>query len=143
MKRLIRVAAGIVVAASIAGAASSDAPVALRFEKQFDAARTSANGTPTWTGTISGDGWSGSLEARLVDYRAAAVTEHVQVLHLVEAGARSFTFVGSGTFNNITNRIVLDGEVDSGWMAGAQVHDEALRTEPSLSRFVGTFRLTG
>ena len=71
------------------------------------------------------------------------MTEQIQVLHLVEAGARSFTFVGRGTFNNVTNRIVLNGEVGSGWMAGAQVHDEALRTEPSLSRFVGTFRLTG
>ena len=143
MKRLITVAATIVAAASLAGAASSSAPVTLTFEKQFDAARTNANETPTWTGTISGDGWSGTLEARLVDSRAAGVTEHVSVLHIVGAGARSFSFVGSGTFNNVTNRIVLNGEVGSGWMAGAQVHDEALRTDASLSRFVGTYRLSG
>lgn len=143
MKKLITVAAAIVASASLAGAASSSAPVTLTFEKQYDPARSAANGTATWTGTISGDGWSGGLEARLVDWRAAGVTEHVSVLHLVEAGSRSFTFLASGMFNNVTNRIVLDGEVDSGWMAGAQVHDEALRTEPSLSRFVGTFRLSG
>lgn len=143
MKRLITTAAAVFATAALAGAASSSAPVTLTFQKQFDPARTTANGTPTWTGTISGDGWSGSLEARLVDYAAAGVTEHVSVLHVVDAGARSFSFLGTGMFNNVTNRIVLDGEVDAGWMAGARVHDEAVRTDAASSRYVGTYRLSG
>lgn len=144
MKRLIMVAAATVAAAvSLAGAASSNAPVVLTFEKQYDPARSAETGTATWTGTISGDGWSGRLEAQLLTYAAAGDTEHIRVLHLVDAGPRSFTWIGRGTFNTVTNRILMSGEVGSGWMAGAQVLDRALRVDADLSRYVGTYRLSG
>ena len=143
MKRSIVLLAAILAAVVTAPAASTSAPVTLAFDKRFDPARTAANGAPTWTGTIAGDGWSGSLEAVLTDYRASGVVEHVCVTHAVDAGTRSFTWEGCGTFNNVTNRIVLNGEVVSGWMAGARVHDDATRFDPSISRFVGEYRLAG
>jgi hypothetical protein len=143
MRRSAALLAVLVVAAAAAPAASTSAPVLLRFDKQFDPARTSVNGAPTWTGTVSGDGWTGALEAVLVDYRAGGVAEQICVRHAVAAGERSFVFVGCGTFNNVTNGIVLNGTVTSGWMGGAQVHDQAFRVDQSASRYEGTWRLSG
>ena len=123
--------------ASIPAQASSK-PIVIEFQKQFDPAATEVNGTPTWTGTTS-DG--GTVEVRLIDYRATGKVEDLTVDFIVAIDEVSFVARVAGMFNGSTERTKLNGTVVSGWLEGARVHEEGLRTDANTSHFIGTLTI--
>ena len=144
MRRLIAtfiVAALSTLVLGVGGVSASSAPVTWSFDVSFDSAATAVNGVPTWTGTASGPG-SGTIAVMLVaaDLRGKAL--HIELEVTVAAGAQSSTVRLGGVFNDVTTRAVLNGVVSSGWLAGAQAHQEAARFDPASSaRLTGTLRL--
>lgn len=119
-------------------ARASSGPIVIEFQKQFDAAATEVNGTPTWMGTTS-DG--GTVEVRLIDYRATGKAEHITVDFIVATDEVSFVARVAGIFNLSTERTTLNGTIVTGWLEGARVHEEGLRTDANTSHFVGTLQI--
>lgn len=115
-------------------------PVTIEFEKSYDPAATAANSTPTWTGTIT-SGSGGTIEMRLVDYRANGKIEHLVLDFYVDHGGDLTIARMAGTFNNETQQTVLNGSVSSGPYAGSTAHEEGLRIDADTSSFVGWLRL--
>jgi hypothetical protein len=142
MKRLLLLL--IVVAtggAAAHGAAASSEPVAITFDKQFDLAKTIANGTPTWSGTVSGD-VTGTLETRLIlPTKPSGEVEHVVFDFIVTAGVASFTARLEGVFNARKDTIIMNGVVSDGWLEGARVHEAGVGVDRTTSRYQGTLRV--
>ena len=137
---LLLAAFGVAYAVGVPAAHASSEPTTVEFEKSFDPAATEANGTPTWTGTItSGDG--GTIEMRLVDYRANGMIEHLVLDFILTTDDGVTTARMAGTFNNQTQRTVLNGTVTGGVLAGATAHEEGLRTDADTSSFVGSLQI--
>lgn len=116
------------------------ATTTIEFQKSFDPAATAANGTPTWTGTIT-SGSGGTIEMRLVDYREAGKVEHLVLDFTIDQGGIVTTARMSGTFNNSTEQTVLNGTVTSGPWEGATAHEQGVRTDADASAFTGWLRL--
>ena len=56
-------------------------------------------------------------------------------------GDQSFTAVASGTLNNSTGKVVMNGEVVSGYMAGAKFIEEGQLVDPFTLQFQGSMKL--
>jgi hypothetical protein len=59
----------------------------------------------------------------------------------ISAGERSFDAPLTGTLNWETGNVVMNGEVASGWQAGAQVHETGHLVNPETLEFAGTIRI--
>jgi hypothetical protein len=59
----------------------------------------------------------------------------------ISAGKRSFDAPLTGTLNQRTGNVVMNGKVASGWQAGAQVHETGHLVNPEPLEFAGTIRI--
>jgi hypothetical protein len=117
--------------------AQASAPLRLTFEKQ-----TVAPGV--WEGTVSGD-INGDLTTHLTACSGPSPCDgqiwHVEFDWIVAAGAESFTAHLSGTLNNKTGSVVMNGTVVDGFLQGAQVHEQGQLVDAATLRFEGTIQV--
>ena len=137
MKRfvLLLVVVATAITVTAAGSAASSEPVRLGFDKSI-----SDPVGLVWTGSVSGD-VTGGLTTRLTGLRVAGPVRHVRFDWIVNAGQRSFVADLTGTLNNDTGQVVMDGTVVQGWLRGAQVHEAGQLVDPATLRFVGAIRI--
>jgi hypothetical protein len=125
------VVCAIGIAAPVANASS--APVRLSFEK--------VSTTPgVWTGTVAGD-INGDLTTKLLDVQVTGPIWHVTFDWIVSAGASSFTARLTGTLNNNTGGVVMNGKVIDGYLFGAQVHEQGQLLYAATLEFAGSILL--
>jgi hypothetical protein len=131
-------AAGLLsVGLSFAAPASATAPLRLTFEKE-------SVGVGVWEGSVSGD-VDGDLTTVLTSCTGpnpcSGTIWHVEFDWIIGAGAESFTAHLSGTLNNQTGAVVMDGTVADGFLQGAQVHEEGQLVNAENLRFEGSIRV--
>ena len=138
MKALILTLAALAAGAALATspASASNAPVQVDFVKHV----VDPNAL-VFQGTASG-AVDGSLTSKLVSLDGVTgPVYHVTFDWIVSAGAQSFTARTSGTWNTLTGAVVMNGSViSSGWLAGAQVHEQGHMTDPATLSFAGYLR---
>jgi hypothetical protein len=113
-------------------ATASSAPVRIPFDKHYDAALGYYVGTACDGGTIA---------VRVLDAHSAGQVQHLTAQFDVTIGMRSFTAILDGDFNSVTRRTLLNGTITSGWLQGAQVHEEGQLVNADTGHFVGELRL--
>ena len=122
---------------AFASPASASAPLSLMFEKETVAAGV-------WEGSVLGD-IDGGLTTVLTSCNGpnpcSGPIWHVEFDWIVDAGAESFTPQNSGTHNNVTGAVVMNGTVVDGFLQGAQVHEEGQLVNAATLRFEGTIRV--
>lgn len=111
--------------------AAAQRPVVLEFEKQWAA-------LDYYVGTVEG---GGTIEMTLFDKSVIGNTQHFSATVEVNSASRSFTALVSGQINFSTGRVVLNGSVTSGWLAGARVQEESQLVDPDTGRFIGTIQI--
>ncbi len=111
--------------------AAAQGPVVLEFEKQWAA-------PDYYLGTVEG---GGTIEMTLFDKSVIGNTQHFSATVEVNSASRSFTALVSGQINFSTGRVVLNGSVTSGWLAGARVQEESQLVDPDTGRFIGTIQI--
>lgn len=84
-------------------------------------------GSLNWLGGVTGD-VTGRLETRVVGARQSGHILHIQTEWSVAAGAQSFDASMAGTLDTKTGRLLLNGEVTSGYLAGARAHNQGRLT---------------
>ena len=124
---------GALVASAIPVAGASSAPVRLTFDKV-------ATGPGVWHGTVAGD-IDGGLTTDLLSLDTTGPIWHVTFDWVIDAGPSSFTARLSGVLNTSTGGVVMDGTVVSGYLRGAQVHEEGQLVNPATIEFAGSIRL--
>ena len=124
---------GALVASAIPVAGASSAPVRLTFDKV-------ATGPGVWHGTVAGD-IDGGLTTDLLSLDTTGPIWHVTFDWVIDAGPSSFTARLSGVLNTTTGGVVMDGTVVSGYLLGAQVHEEGQLVNPATIEFAGSIRL--
>jgi hypothetical protein len=130
---LIVLCAGAFVAAAVPAAGASSAPVRLSFDK-------TATSPGVWNGTVTGD-IDGDLKTELLALDVSGPIWHVTFNWIVDAGSSSFTARLTGVLNTKTGGVVMDGNVVSGYLLGAQVHEEGQLVDPVAFSFSGSIRL--
>ena len=110
--------------------AAAQAPIVIEFEKQWAA-------PDYYVGTVEG----GTIEMWLFDKSVIGNTQHFSATVEVVSPSGSFTAVVSGQINFSTGRVVLNGRVTSGWLAGAQVREESQLVDPDTGRFIGSIQI--
>jgi len=82
--------------------------------------------TFNWFGETSGR-INGSLETQVVGARLSPRIWHIQTVWTVtntpNGGAQDFVAHLDGTLDVVSGKLLLNGEIVSGYLAGAQVHD--------------------
>ena len=122
----------VAVVAAIAGpVAAGNRPIVLEFEKAWAA-------PDYYVGTVAG---GGTIEMWLSDKSVIGNTQHFDATVSVSCASGAFTAFVSGEINFSTGRVVLNGTVTSGWMAGAQVQEESQLLDPDTGSFAGTIRI--
>lgn len=111
--------------------AAAQRPIVLGFEKQWAA-------PDYYVGTVEG---GGTIEMWLFDKSVIGNTQHFGATVEVASPGGSFTAAVSGQINFSTARVVLNGTVTSGWLAGAQVREESQLVDPDTGRFIGTIQI--
>jgi len=111
--------------------AAAQRPLVLEFEKQWAA-------PDYYLGTVEG---GGTIEMTLFDKSVIGNTQHFSATVEVNSASRSFTALVSGQINFSTGRVVLNGSVTSGWLAGARVQEESQLVDPDTGRFIGTIQI--
>lgn len=114
-------------------ATAPNQPVRLEFAK-------CAIAEGVWEGTVTGD-IGGDLRTELTSLRITGPIWHVDFNWIVTAGEQSFVAALSGTLNTLTGRVVMNGTVIEGYLAGAQVHEQGQLVDAENSCFVGTIRV--
>jgi hypothetical protein len=134
MRKLIVIALVLSALAAAAPAASaSSAPIQLAFDKV-------ATEPGVWQGTVSGD-IDGALTTRLLSRDVRGPIWRVTFDWIIDAGASSFTARLDGILNTRTGRVVMNGNVISGYLVGAQVHEAGQLVDPATLEFAGWIRL--
>ncbi|HEV2131842.1 MAG TPA: hypothetical protein VGR27_12095 [Longimicrobiaceae bacterium] len=108
-------------------------PVRLDFEKCAVAAGV-------WEGTVAGD-IEGDLRTELTELRVTGPVWHVRFNWIITAGEQSFTADLKGILNTVTGRVVMNGRIVEGYLAGAQVHEQGQLVDADRSCFAGTIRV--
>ena len=142
MKKLFLL--GLIVAAvSVPGpAGASGGATQFTFTKHFDVAKTMTTGVPTWSGTVSGD-IVATLEARFIaaESWSSGPIEHIVFEWTIASGSGSSEVRMAGIFDTRTGRVVMNGVVTSGPLAGARVHEQAQPID-AFGGYAGSGRLT-
>jgi hypothetical protein len=127
--------------------ASNPGQAVVYFDKAFDAGESAAAGTAVFTGTVSGD-VSGTMKSTLLE--ATETGDGTILLVTFEwaieddylgDGDQSYTAVASGTLNNRTGKVVMNGEVVSGYLDGAKFIEEGQLVDPVTLQFQGSMKL--
>ncbi|HET7744233.1 MAG TPA: hypothetical protein VFK76_05775 [Gaiellaceae bacterium] len=136
MKRvLLALLATATLAAFVGSAAASNDVIVLPFTKQGSVIDSH------YVGTAAG---GVALDMQLSDkYWTGEIQHFTATETLVWPGGRSLTAVLEGRFNNTTGATVLNGRVTSGWLQGAQVHEEGQLVGFSfpIASFAGSLQL--
>lgn len=131
---LVALVAASAVAVSTGTATASNGVIVLPFEK------TGSEGH--YVGTVC-DG--GTIEMQLSNSSVTGDVQNFTAMVQIALPGRSLTAVLDGSFNMSTGKTVLNGTVVSGWLAGAQVHEEgqlvAYNPDTGVGTFVGTVQL--
>jgi hypothetical protein len=138
MKKLVILAA-VLLATTALGATSLSAandPVRVTFDKHLvDAAAF------TFAGTTDGDA-PGTLTSQLVSIEdVSGPVYHVTFDWFVSAGAKSFVARTSGIWNTEKGLVNMNGSVTSGYLVGAQVHEQGQLVDAATLRFQGVIQL--
>jgi hypothetical protein len=108
----------------------SSAPVVVTFEKQFDAAASTAT-LLVWQGVVEANGLIGNLVSS-IDLTAPGTQQTGSVLHAtvrwVATGDVAFEIVTTGVINFQNGAVRTNGHGISGLGAGAVVHQEGQLT---------------
>lgn len=133
MRRLTAVLMGaMALVMAFAGPASAaERPIVLGFDKAWAA-------TDYYVGTVDG---GGTIEMWLSNKSVIGNTQHFDATVEVSSLSGSFTAFVSGQINFSTGRVVLNGTITSGWLAGAQVQEESQLLDPAIGSFEGTIRI--
>jgi hypothetical protein len=94
-----------------------------------------------WQGTVDGD-ISGTLTTVLTDVQVNEEIWDVRFDWIIIAGDQSFVADLSGTLNNETGAVEMDGTVVLGYLLGAEVHEEGQLVDPATLQFTGSIQLT-
>jgi hypothetical protein len=131
---LAAVVASLTIGASTV--AASNAPLQIDFVKHLvDPA------TLTFQGTVSG-AVSGTLSSHVVSLnRIDGPIDNITFEWDISAGDQSFTALTSGTWNTDTGQVTLNGTVISGYLDGAQVHEQGHLIDPNTLTFAGVIQL--
>jgi hypothetical protein len=120
------------VAGSAAAAPAANAPIAVTFEKVWQA--------PGYYAGTTGEG--GTIEMWVSNSSVTGSMQHFDVtLRASLSGGRSFTAMLKGTFNFSTARTLLTGVVTDGWLAGAQIREQGSLVDDDPLTFGGTLWL--
>jgi len=133
MRRLMTsmVATLAMVAALAAPATAAQRPVILTFEKAWAA-------TDYYVGTV---GSGGTIEMWLSNKSVIGNTQHFDATVEIDAPSGDFTAFVSGQINFSTGRVVLNGAITTGWLAGARVQETSQLTDPATGSFSGTIQI--
>lgn len=132
MNRVMSIVAALVTVLLVGTpVAAAQRPIVLEFEKQWAAA-------DYYLGTVEG---GGTIEMRLFDKSVIGNTQHFSATVEVDSPSRSFTALVRGQINFSTGRVVLNGSVTSGWLAGAQVQEQSQLVDPVAGRFIGSIQI--
>lgn len=139
MRRLlVMLAAFAVIAAPAASSASAaNAPLQVNFVKHVvDPVNL------VFEGSTSG-AVTGSRTSRLVSLNnVSGPNYHITFDWIVSAGDQSFTARTTGIWNTLTGDVVMNGEIiSSGYLSGAQVHEQGHLVDPSTLTFAGFLQL--
>jgi hypothetical protein len=127
---LFALAAAATVAAA-SGAYADNSPVVISFVKSPVAAGHYAGTTAD----------NCSLDVYMADSYVTGGVQHFTATFVISnCGTRDLTAVLPGIFNFSTGRTVLNGSVTSGWVAGAQAHEEG-QIDWNTGAFAGTLQL--
>lgn len=126
--------ASLAIGASTASASS--APLQVDFVKHLvDPA------TLTFKGTVSG-AVTGTLTSHLVSLnRVDGPIYNIVFEWDISAGDHSFTALTSGTWNTYIGQVTLNGTVVSGYLEGAQVHEQGHLIDRNTLTFAGVIQL--
>jgi hypothetical protein len=139
MRKLLLMLAPFVAGAALLAstASASNAPLQVDFVKHVvDPVNLIFQGTAS--GAVTG-----SLTSRLVSLQGVSgPVYHITFDWIVSAGSQSFTARTTGIWNTSTGDVVMNGEVvSSGYLSGAQVHEEGHLVDPSTLTFAGFLQL--
>ena len=138
MKRvLLALLAAATMASSAATATASNDVIVLSFEKKGSVIDSH------YVGTAAG---GATIDMQLSDkYFTGNVQHFTATLQLEWPDGRALSALLDGRFNGSTGKTVLNGEVVSGWLRRARVHEEgqlvAFDPETMVATFVGTVQL--
>lgn len=127
----IMVATLAIMASAAAPVSAAQRPVVLEFEKAWAA-------PDYYVGTVDG---GGTIQMWLSNKRVVGNSQHFDAHVAVDAPSGTLTAFVSGRINFSTGRVVLNGTVTSGWMDGAQVHEESQLIDPDTGSFTGTIQI--
>jgi hypothetical protein len=138
MKKLV-ISIAVLLTTTAFGATSasaSDAPLRVTFDKHVvDAA------TFSFAGTTGGDA-PGTLTSQLVAIeRVSGPVYHVTFDWFVTAGSHSFVARTSGIWNTKRGLVTMNGSVTSGYLDGANVHEQGELVDPATLRFQGVIQV--
>jgi hypothetical protein len=130
------VCAAVIAPASMAAPAlAGAAPSYVTFDKHADPARPGE-----FVGTTGGAA-PGTVHTICSLTPNNAVLFQLTCDWQISAGARSFDAPLTGTLNTETGNVVMNGQIASGWQAGAQVYETGHLVDPVAVQFVGTIRI--
>jgi hypothetical protein len=138
MKRLLFVLAAVATSLTIVAstASASNAPLQVDFVKHLV-----DPSTLTFQGTVSG-AVTGTLTSHLVSLnRIDGPIYNITFEWDISAGDQSFTALTSGTWNTDIGQVTLNGTVISGYLDGAQVHEQGHLIDPTTLTFAGVIQL--
>ena len=137
---LLLVALATSLAAAPPPATGSNAAMVIPFEKQLVGSVEDGPEGPAnyYVGTTGDDG---TVEMWVYGSRVVGGVQHFTATLKLSIGGKSLTAVLDGRFNSSTFRVVLNGRVTEGWLAGAQVHEESELVGFDPLTFAGTIRL--
>jgi hypothetical protein len=137
MKKLVMLIAILTTTAlGAASASASNAPVRVTFDKHLVNAATF-----TFAGTTGGDA-PGTLTSQLVSIEGiTGPVYHVTFDWFVSAGENSFVARTAGIWNTKRGLVTMNGSVTSGYLAGAQVHEQGQLVDPATLRFQGVIQV--
>lgn len=124
---------GPIADASGAAASASDPLMAPSRPSPIEVSYTkteSGSGTFNWFGEVSGR-INGNLETQVVGARLSPRIWHIQTVWTVtntRDGAKNFVAHLNGTLDVVSGKLLLNGEIVSGFLAGAQVHEQGVLT---------------
>ena len=138
MRKLIVLLAALstAVALGAATAGAANDPVRVTFDKHLvDPASL------TFAGTTAGDA-PGTLVSKLVSIDGVSgPIFHITFDWIVSAGDRSFVARTSGIWNTGSGLVEMNGSVTSGYLQGAQVHEQGRLVDPETLEFQGLLQL--
>jgi hypothetical protein len=102
---------------ALLGRHAASAPLLLTFHKT-----SVAEGV--WEGTVWHGNVAGDLRTELTALRVAGPIWHVRFDWIIDVAGRSLVADLSGILNTNTGKVVMNGVVDRGDLAGARVHEE-------------------